>query len=52
MGEKIRGLRDGTGPWKGSYRKITEGKTIGRRIEAGKKCPKATVKVKKIWGVK
>ena len=38
MGEKKRGQRDGTGPYKGSYQKKAAGK--GRRQAAGKPCPK------------
>jgi len=40
MGQSARGKRDGTGPFKGSYRK-TAGSKIGRRKAAGQKCPKA-----------
>lgn len=48
MSKKQRGLRNGTGPYEGSYRKRIEGKTIGRRLEAGEICP---VKIEKtnIW---
>ena len=38
-GEQVRGKRDGTGPYKGSFRRKTEGKTKGRRMEAGEECP-------------
>jgi len=38
-GEKERGVRDGTGPFSGSYRRRMEGKSYGRRLEAGEKCP-------------
>lgn len=39
MGRNRPGVRDGTGPYKYSYRVLVEGKTIGRRKEAGEKCP-------------
>ena len=35
MAEEERGLRDGTGPFKDSFRRRVEGKEEGRRIEAG-----------------
>lgn len=37
MGRNKAGVRDGTGPYKGSY----QGKTskVGRRQQAGQKCP-------------
>jgi hypothetical protein len=38
MGKNKAGVRDGTGPYKGSYR---SGKGMkGARISSGKKCPK------------
>ena len=37
MSEKVRGLRDGTGPYKESFQK--ENSKVGKRIESGKKCP-------------
>jgi hypothetical protein len=40
MGKNARGVRDGNGPYKGSYRRSGEGKSIGRRRAAGQKCPK------------
>ena len=42
MGYNQRGKRDGTGPYRGSYRRRVEGKTVGRR--GG--CSKATTKKK------
>ena len=36
MGKNARGKRDGTGPYKGSYRSGQQ----GRRKAAGQKCPK------------
>ena len=41
MGKTRRGVRDGSGPFKGSYRRKSEGKSIGRRRAAGQKCPKS-----------
>ena len=38
MGRLVRGKRDGTGPYKGSYRRSKYG--IGKRRASGKKCPK------------
>jgi len=38
MGRTKRGVRDGSGPYKGSYRRKTS--KIGRRKASGKKCPK------------
>lgn len=40
MSYKQKSKRDGTGPFKGSYRRTSEGKSIGRRRAAGVKCPK------------
>ena len=38
MGKTQRGVRDGSGPYKGSYqRKNKNG--VGRRKKAGQKCP-------------
>ena len=51
MGKQDRGLRDGTGPYKDSYRIKVEGKAIGTRQEAGEDCP-FKVKPVKIWGNK
>ena len=31
--------RDGSGPYKSSYRRTREGKSYGRRKEAGEECP-------------
>ena len=39
MGYNKRGVRDGSGPYKGSYIRRSGGK-IGRRRRAGTKCPK------------
>lgn len=39
MGENERGVRDGSGPYDDSYRRIIEQKDIGRRKEAGEECP-------------
>ena len=41
MGKEQRGVRDGTGPHKNSYRKKTEGKQEGRRQESGESCPES-----------
>ena len=38
MAANKRWKRNGTGPYKGSYQKKTVG--VGRRQQAGKKCPK------------
>lgn len=38
MGYKIRGKRDGTGPYRGSFQRRQGG--LGRRRSAGQKCPK------------
>lgn len=38
MGRDIRGVRTGTGPYRGSYRRRVEGRGIGRRQEAGEEC--------------
>ena len=45
MAKKQRGLRDGTGPYKDSYKIKVEGKAIGTRQEEGEDCP---IKVKKV----
>lgn len=37
MGHKIRGVRDGTGPYRDSYMRLV--KKIGRIKESGEKCP-------------
>lgn len=39
MGKTVRGQRDGSGPYAGSYRKKVQRKAIGRRRAAGVKCP-------------
>ncbi len=39
MSKTQRGIRDGTGSFEGSFRKQVEGKSVGRRIEAGEECP-------------
>ena len=39
MGYLRRGVRDGSGPRKGSYRRRVEGRKIGRRRAAGQPCP-------------
>ena len=39
MGKLIRGKRDGTGPYKGSFRRRVEKKSIGRRRAKGAPCP-------------
>ena len=44
MGRTKKGIRDGTGPYKDSYRRKTEKKTTGRRIASGQKCPKKKIK--------
>lgn len=38
MGRNARGVRDGSGPYKGSYQKKISG--LGRRKAAGQVCPK------------
>ena len=38
MGKTVRGKRDGTGPYRGSYRAKT--KKVGKRKARGEKCPK------------
>ena len=39
MGINQRGKRDGTGPFKDSYRRKKQQKSLGRRQTAGQKCP-------------
>lgn len=39
MGKDKPGVRDGTGPYKYSYRRLVEGKDYGRRKESGEECP-------------
>lgn len=39
MGKKQRTVRNGTGPYKNSFRKTIEEKSIGRRKQAGEICP-------------
>jgi len=48
MGFKVRGERDGTGPFKDSFRRRVGKKSTGRRLEAGEVCP-ITKKVKVKW---
>ena len=50
MGKLKPGVRDGTGPWKGSYQ--YEMKGIGRRQEAGEPCPFDETEKKKKTAVK
>jgi len=38
-GKDRRNVRDGTGPFRDSYRRSVERKSHGRRKEAGEKCP-------------
>ena len=38
MGRTKRGVRNGTGPYKGSYQRRTS--KVGRRVQSGKPCPK------------
>ena len=40
MSYKRPGYRDGSGPYKHSYRRKVEGKKIGRRRASGQSCPK------------
>lgn len=40
MGYKSRGKRDGTGPFKSSFRRKGEKKKLGRRQSKGQSCPK------------
>ena len=44
MGKTKRGVRDGTGPFKGSWREVHFG--LGRRMAEGKPCPKKSHKKK------
>ena len=39
MGRYARGMRTGTGPYQGSYRRRVEGTGIGRRQARGEVCP-------------
>ena len=48
MGFDNRGIRDGTGPHKQSFRRTSEGKNVGRRIEAGEECPFEILKTEKL----
>ena len=41
MGRFARGVRTGTGPYEGSYRRRVEGRGIGRRRARGEVCPVA-----------
>jgi len=38
-GKDRRAVRDGSGPFRDSYRRVGEKKDYGRRKEAGEKCP-------------
>lgn len=38
MGKENRGVRDGSGPYKGSYQN-QKSPGVGRRQQAGQKCP-------------
>jgi len=40
MGKENRGTRDGSGPYKSSFRTRVEKKKKGRRQENGEDCPK------------
>ena len=40
MGRNARGVRDGSGPYRGSYRVRVEGRSVGKRRAAGSPCPK------------
>ena len=48
MSKEQRGVRDGTGSYKDSYRKQVLKKPVGTRQEEGEDCP-FKVKEKKIW---
>jgi len=48
MAKKKRNVRDGTGPYEGSYRRRVEGKTVGRRLASGEICP-VGIKKTNIW---
>ena len=39
MGRYARGMRTGTGPYQGSYRRMGEGRGIGRRQAREEVCP-------------
>lgn len=39
MGKNEKAVRDGSGPYKDSYRRIGEGKDVGRRQDSGERCP-------------
>ena len=39
MGYNEAGKRDGSGPYRHSYRRRVEGKNYGRRRERGEPCP-------------
>jgi len=49
MSLEVRGKRDGTGPYKDSFRRRVEGKSIGRRLEAGEVCPVIIKEAKIKW---
>ena len=38
MSKTVRGKRDGTGPYKGSYQH--KHSKVGKRVQSGTKCPK------------
>jgi hypothetical protein len=42
MAKNQRGVRDGSGPYKGSYQAKTS--KVGKRQQAGQKCPKTKKK--------
>lgn len=48
MGKLIRGKRDGTGPYKDSYKMKTVKDPVGTRKEEGEDCP-VKFKDKKTW---
>jgi len=45
MSKTVRSKRDGTGPYKGSYQGRVS--SVGRRQQAGEKCPKSSTNKKK-----
>jgi len=51
MVKEQRGLRDGSGPYKGSWQSMNVGR--GRRQEAGEECPfDKEIKLKKVSKIK
>jgi len=48
MGFDNKSVRDGTGPFKDSFRRTVEEKDIGRRKEAGEECPFEVLDSKKL----